>query len=306
MADSSRHNLFFVPETTYGVTPAVDPSFADVRHTGTTLAITKESFQSEELHADRQIRDFRHGVRAVAGDVSFELSSSSFDDLLEGTFMGSWAGNVLKAGVTRRSFSLLRQFTDLTASDKPFHLFKGVELNTFSLSVPASGIVTGSFASIGQNMEINSDMTAYGTPTYGTPDTTAPFDSFTGTITEGGIAIGIVTEISLSLENGLAPRNVIGSDETIRPTIGRSNLTGNMTAYFENSVLLEKFLNETESSLTFTLADAAGNSLQFDIPKIVYNGGQPDVSGQGAITLSLPFQALYDSIDESQIVITRS
>ena len=306
MADSALHDLFLIAESTYGTTPASDPAFVKVRHTGTTLGLTKDSFQSEELRADRQISDFRHGVKSVGGDVSIELSYGSFDELLEAVTLGTWATNVLKAGTTRRSFSFLRHFSDLASGDKPYHLFSGVEMNTLNLTIPASGMVTGSFGALGKGQTVLSDLTSLGTPTFGAATTTSPFDGFSGSIQEGGSAIGVVTEVSLTLENGLAERNVVGSDETLLPSIGRSNLTGNATVFFEDAVMLEKFLNETESSLQLTLLDAAGNDYEILIPRIKYSGGQPDVSGQGAITLSMPFQALYDTTTGTNIQITRT
>jgi hypothetical protein len=69
---------------------------------------------------------------------------------------------------------------------------------------------------------------------------------------------------------------------------------------------MQKFLDETESSLIVTLTDPDGNSYQIDLPRIKYNGGQPDVSGEGSITINLPIQALYNSADLSQLVITRT
>lgn len=305
MADSALHNMSYVAEADYGVTPVADPAFSNLRHTGTTLGLTKESFQSEELNENRQIEHFRHGVKSVAGDVNFELSYGSFDDFLEATLMGTWTADVLKAGVSRRSFSVLRHFTDLLAADKPYHLFAGVELNTLSLTIPASGIVTGSFGTLGKGLTLLGDLSTLGTPTFPAGSTTAPFDSFTGTITEGGSAISVVTEVTLSLANGLAVRNVVGSDETILPTVGKSNVTGSITAYFENAALMQKFLDETESSLEVTLTDPDGNSYVIELPRIKYNGGQPDVSGEGSITINLPIQALYDVADLSQLVITR-
>lgn len=309
MSDSARHNLFYLLESVYGTTPAADPEFTDIRHTGTTLGLSKEGFQSEELHSDRQIRDFRHGVKQVAGDINFELSYGTFDDLLEAVLLGTWSADTLKAGTTRRSFSILRHFTDQASGDKPYHLFSGVEFNALNLTIPASGMVTGSFGAIGQGLEVLSDLTSLTDatgPTFTDPTTVAPFDSFTGSITEGGSAISVVTEVSLALVNGLAVRNVIGSDETLQPSIGRSNLTGSVTAYFENATLLEKFLNETESSLVVTLEDPAGNTYTITLPRIKYNGGQPDTSGEGAITINFPIQALYNVSDLSQIKIVRA
>lgn len=212
---------------------------------------------------------------------------------------------VLKAGIVRRSFSVLRHFSDLGAGAKPYHLFTGVELNKLALTVAVNAIVKATFSTVGKDFGAPSDTAPAGS-TYVAANTKAVMDSFSGEIKEGGATIAIVTELGLTLENGIEPRFVIGSDTTIRPSIGRSNLTGQVTAYFEDAALLEKFINETESSLVFGLEDLAGNAYRFTLPRIKYNGGQPDTQGQGAITLALPIQALYDTASASQIVIERN
>lgn len=210
----------------------------------------------------------------------------------------------LKAGTVRRSFSVLRHFDDLLEADKPFHLYTGVELNTLNLTIPADGIITGSFAAMGKAQAPSG--TGVAGQTLGNPSTTRVMDSFTGTITEAGTSLGIATEITLALENGIEPRFAIGSDSVIsKGTIGRSNLTGQVTVYFENSAMLEKFLNETGSSLKFTLVDKAGNAYRFTLPSIVYNGGQPDTQGQGEITLAIPFQAILDATTATNVIIDR-
>lgn len=386
MADGSRHSMRMVPEVAYGVTPNT-PVFKPVRHTGTTLGLTKDSLQSEEIRDDRQIADFRHGARQTGGDISIELSFGSFDDILEATLMGSWipdsttgkislsatatgvtrtagdftaegfvigdtvtlsgfteAGNSglfkvatvaaltltltplsgqvqevetaaidrvvetvrgkLKAGTIRRSFTLERYFGDIQASDKPFHRFSGVEFNSLALAINANAMITGTVGVVGKEMSLDTTMLVGAT--YGQPTTTSPLDSFTGTLKESGTTIAVITEIQLTLENGLDPRFVVGSKSTIRPSVGRSNVTGQVTAYFENSTLLEKFINETESSIEFDLPDGAGNNLKFIIPRIKYNGGQPDVQGEGPITLSMPFQSILDSVTGTNIILERN
>lgn len=306
MSDSARHNLFYLLESVFGTTPSSSPEFKPLRHTGTTIGTSKGTNLSEELHADRQIRDFRHGTKTVAGDVNFEFSHGSFDGLLEAVLLGTWTNDVLKAGTVRRSMTLLRQFTDQVAGDKPYHLFKGCELNTLNLSVVAENIVTGSFGVMGKTPDVQGDLTSLGVPTFASDSTTEPFDAFTGTIKEGEVASGIITELNLSLTNNLESRFVIGEDSTLEHSIGRSNITGSINAYFQNATLLEKFLNETESSIEFTLTDPANNSYTILLPKIKYTGGQPDVSGQGSIPINLPFQAIYDATEASNIKVTRT
>lgn len=310
MANGSRHSMSYVAESSYGVTPS-NPVFKPIRHTGTTLALSKESLQSEEIRSDRQIADFRHGAFQTGGDINVELSYGSFDDLLEAVLCGTWATDTpttdtdqLKAGVTRRSFTIERHFGDLLTAQKPYHRFTGVEFNTLALAVAANAMITATFGVVGQGFE--TDTAQIAGATYTTATTTSPLDSFTGSLKEAGSLIAVITEIQLNVENGLDPRFVVGSKQSIRPSIGRSNVSGTITAYFEDSTLLDKFVNETESSIEFELPDGAGNLLTFKLPRVKYNGGQPDVEGEGPITLSMPFQALLDSVTGTNLIIERT
>lgn len=385
MANGSRHSMRYIAESTYGTTPAT-PAFKPIRHTSTTLGLSKESLQSEEIRDDRQIADFRHGAYQVGGDMNIELSFASFDDLLEAVLLGTWtstkttgaqsfsatvgtvvrsagsfltdgfavndvvinsgftnAGNngrfrisaltatvmtltalegqtmvveaaaagrqvnslraILKAGTVRRSFTVERFFGDILTIDKPYHRFTGVEFNTLALAISANAMITGTLGVLGQNMTTDTAIVAGAT--YAAPTTTSPLDSFTGTLNEAGTPIAVITEIQLNVENGLEARFVVGSKASIQPSIGRSNCSGQITAYFENSLLLDKFINETESNIVFELPDGAGNKYIFTLPRIKYNGGQPDVEGEGPITLSMPFQALLNAATSTNIQIER-
>lgn len=313
MANGSRHSMYSVEESTYGETPN-NPALDLVRITGTTLGLAKDSLQSEEIRSDRQISDFRLGNNNVAGDINFELSYGSFDQFLQGVLLSAdWAADTpvvgtqqLKAGTTRKSFSLIRHFADILAAGKPYYIYRGCEFNTLSLTIAANAMITGTLGVVGKSQEVAQDLTGLGTPTYNPASTTVPLDSFTGTLNEAGSAIAVITEISLSLANGLEPRFVVGSKDTLLPSLGRSNLTGSITAYFEDSSLVDKFINETASSIEFTLPDAAGNQQKYRIPRIIYTGGQPDVSGEGPITLSMPFQAILDPTETTNFIIERT
>lgn len=313
MANGSRHTLYIAKEADYGVTPT-SPSLNTVRITGTTIGLQKDSLQSEEVRSDRQIADFRLGSNQVGGDINFELSYGSFDDLLQAVLLSEdWTADTpslgtqqIKAGQKRTSFSMLRHFADVAAGGKPYFLYKGIELTSMQLTIAANAMITGTFTVVGQSQETLADLTGLGTPVYNPPSTTSPLDSFTGTLEEGGSVIAVVTEMTLTLQNTIEPRFVVGSKNTINPSVGRSNLTGQITAYFEDSTLVDKFIDETDSSLTFTLPDGAGNQQKFRIPRIKYTGGQPDVSGEGPITLSMPFQAVLDAASGTNILIERT
>ncbi|QJI53355.1 major tail structural protein [Alteromonas phage vB_AcoS-R7M] len=313
MADGSRHVLYMAPELTYGVTPT-NPNLLPLRITGTTLGLARDSLQSEEIREDRQIADFRLSGDNVAGDINFELSYGTFDQLFEAVFCAEeWEADTpvagterLRAGITRRSLSFIRHFQDISASGYPYYRYYGCELNTMVLTISANAMVTGSFGVVGKGQELLQNLSSLGTPTIGTRTTTTPLDSFTGTLQEGGAVNGVVTELSLNLANGIAPRYVVGARQTIRPSIENSNLTGNVTVFFEDSSMVQKFINETESSLNFAMPDAAGNNIDYIIPRIKYTGGQPDISGSGPITLAMPFQALLDPTTGTNIIMDRT
>lgn len=311
MADGSRHSMFVVEESTANTTPT-DPALTEVRITGTTLGLGKDSLQSEEIRSDRQIADFRQGANQVSGDINFELSYGSFDSLLEAVLCSAdWAVDTpgagtdqLKAGTERRTFSFVRYFADI--SDKPYFIYTGCELTSLKLNIVANAMITGSFGVIGRAQSLAANTTGLGTPTYPTVSATTPLDSFTGTLNEGGSEIAVVTEVNFTLENGIAPRFVVGSADGIAPSIARSNLTGNISAFFESAALLEKFVDGTESELDITLPDAAGNEVKIIVPRIIYTGGQPDVDGEGPIIVNMPFQAVRDATETTNFLIERT
>lgn len=89
-ASGSRAQLAYISESTYGTTPS-SPIFKVLPDSRNSIGLEKETFTSERIRSDRQIADLRHGVRSVAGDITFELCSSNYDDFLQAVLMGTWA-----------------------------------------------------------------------------------------------------------------------------------------------------------------------------------------------------------------------
>ncbi len=300
IANGAQHSMFYVAESAYGTTPN-NPTYTPIPHTATNIGMSKDAIESEKLRGDRQIEDFRHGNRTISGDITSELEYGAFDELLEAVMCSSFSTNVLKTGTTRRSFTIERRFLDLATPE--YHRFTGVEFNTMSLSVAPNSMVTMTLGIVGKDMTLNTSTIAGASDNADVGNT--PFDSFTGSITEGGSTIGTVTSFDLTLENGIEPLFSVGSATTNQPSIGKSRVSGTLGTYFDSKALLDKFVNETNSEIVLTLTDVAGKDYLIDLPKVKYNTGQPDVSGEGAIQISLEFAALFNASDASQLVITR-
>jgi len=298
VARGSRVGLSYAMEDTWASLPSAPVPY-QLRATGTSVNLSKDSFQSNELRSDRQIADLRHGMFTVSGDIPVELSYGSFDDIIESAMYSEWSSSdTIETGVTEKSFTFQKYFSDIGQ----YHVFPGCVVNTWSVSVTPNGLITSTFNVMGETMTVASTATLVN-PT--AKSSFSPFDSFSGTLSEGGSGIAIVTGIEMSLANNISPLQVIGTNKAIGMSEGRATVTGTVSAYFSTATLLNKFINETESSLSFSVTDGT-RSMTFAMPRIKYSGGDVPVSDEGPIVLSMPFQALYSTSLEHTLKITRA
>jgi len=175
-------------------------------------------------------------------------------------------------------------------------------IDRLRLNVRPDRLITGTFGVIGKSSAISSS-SADGSPMAAAAND--PMDSFSGSLEEGGSSIGIVVGLDLTIDNALEQAFVIGEDEASCLLAGQSRITGEITTYFEDAALLNKFAARTESSLTLTCS-GDGGSLEFNLPRIVYTGAENPALGAGPITLSLPFTAFYDTDEATNLKITRT
>lgn len=61
----------------------------ELRRVSSTLRLVKDTYQSNEVRGDRQVFDFRHGVRRVEGDITGELSPATYWDFIEAACRGT-------------------------------------------------------------------------------------------------------------------------------------------------------------------------------------------------------------------------
>ena len=91
MSDSNRVALRYVEEVTPGVTPAT-PKFSPLRITGApSLAFAPKTLESEEIRDDRQLTDLMFVGGESGGEVPYEMSHESFDDMLQACLFGTWS-----------------------------------------------------------------------------------------------------------------------------------------------------------------------------------------------------------------------
>ena len=80
-----------------------------------------------------------------------------------------------------------------------------------------------------------------------------------------------------------------------------------MTVYYEDDTLINKFLNETESSIEVSVNDPTGsNAYTFLFPRVKYNGASVPVQNPQSRLITLPFVSLYDGTEGSNLTMTRT
>lgn len=303
-SQGSRAGLSYVVESTFGTTPAT-PSLIQLPYTTHSLNLTKERVTGTDIQPDRMLRVDRHGNRSVAGDIVADLRKGDYDAFLESAFFNTFSTNVLKIGTTPKYFSIEDAATDISQ----FRLFTGMAVSSLAVSIRPNQMVTATFGMVGKDMTISgTSVDAVKTAASGN----APFDAYSGALSIGNAggsltSSAIVTGIDFTLNNALAPTFVVGSASTPQLEYGMATVEGTITAYFEDASLINRFINETETGLQVVVDDPTGSSdYTWLFPRVKINGADVPVDGPTSRIINLPFVALYDSVEATNIKLTRS
>lgn len=306
MSEGNAHKLSYVVETVRGTTPA-NPVYQSLPDNRTTLNLAKETLATDRLSGTRFPSKPRTGAEQVNGDVPADLSFGTYNDFIESALLGSFVADVgglfsvAKAGTTRKSFSFLREFSDMTG-DK-FLDYKGCEVASWNLTAAANGIAKSTFTFWGREMG-DPAATAPAGATFDDSVDSEPFDTFNGEMKVDGVATCIVTDYNFTINNGHAPQFSVGCATSRDARVGQSVIEGSITVYFDNMTLYKKFLDEDSLALELTLEDPLGNQMVIDLPDLkILTGTQPDVSGDESITLPINFSAHYDATLDSHISV---
>jgi hypothetical protein len=307
--EASAHKLSYIEEVTRNTTPAT-PVFTYLPDSKCTIALTKENIETGRLNGDRFPDVPRTGADGVGGDIPSMLSFKAYDPFLESALQGLFVENVpgddtLLAGDTRKSFTILREFSDFAPGSKPFIWFTGCEVSTMAFTSTANSLVEVAFTFFGQAGGTPELLAPTGT-TYLPAITTDPFDSFSGEMKVDGLGVCIVTDFSFNINNGHAPKYTVGCKGTGDPSVTQEIIDGSFTVYYENESLYESYVNETLIALELTLTDPAGNDLIISMPKCkIGTGTQPDVTEDGPVQMTVNFTAHKDDTLTSHISVQR-
>jgi len=303
-AVGAQGQITFVEEVSWGVTPG-SPSMKLLKAAvyGESLGAEIETLRSNSINANRAQEEVRGGVKTAGGSIPYELAILGMGTMMKhalGPVVTTGAGptytHVIKRGALPPGLSVEKGFTDIGQ----YFVYDGCKINSMSQTIDAKGLVTGTFDFAAKGL------TASGT-TLGAPSSSAhnPVVSHEATtVEENGVAATLFS-LDWNLTNNLdTDRFQVGSRDRISLTEGKGDMTGNVGFLFEDLVVFNKWLNETESSLKIIFT-VTGGTVEYFWPKIKYFGDSaPKMETDQGIVIVLPFEAVYDSVEATDLRIT--
>jgi len=306
-AQGSRTRLSVAQETTFGTLPT-SPSLLEIPFKTHSLSLSKERVQGEDIRSNRMQAIDRHGNRAAGGSIEVDLRRGDYDIFLESAMFNTFDTNdELVIGTTPRFMSI----EDAAQDINQFQQYSGMAVNTASFSIAPNQMIQTTFEMVGKNMVQAG--TQIGAPAV--PQGFEPFDSYSGALFEGGTGTGDqicnISALDFNITNSLAPVYAImcaeNNSAAAQLEFGMAMVEGTMTAYYEDAVLINKFLNETETSLSVTVDDPTGaNGYTFIMPRVKYNGANTPVANPQSRFIEIPFVALFDPSSETLLKIIRT
>jgi len=288
----------FVREASFGVTPAT-PTMQTIPVKNNTITLTQDNLSSDAVSGDRMRRFTRRGNTSVAGNLDIELAHETFDELLEGLLMDRWTGDVIKVSNTASSFSIERG--DKTKNI--YELFTGCVIDSATFSVSLGSLVETGFTFIGKG-GVDSATSVDSDPTPA-PDK-QPMYQADCAVKIDGQKVDYVQDISLTISNNAVANNSIGFDSASAISTNMVTVTGTATFYLKDLVAKNWFTNETSTSMELVLDDGKGNTLTILMPEIDWQTANMAQSGSDTRTLTMDFEAVYDSGINSVLQLTRS
>lgn len=211
-------------------------------------------------------------------------------------------------GTTKKSYSIERFNADLSTGGQ-YECFRGMVVNKWSLDLKPGSIITANYEFVGKDaLPMSASKALPGTGIASLTNRIMNSVSNVGNITEGGSAISgtYVKSLKFDVMNNVSGLDALGNLGNVDFILGEFNTQLQIGLYLANETYYNKFLNNTASSFSFRMTDAAGNAYVVTIPNARYTtGDRPNPGRSQAVMLNLGVEALRDSTTGYALIIDR-
>lgn len=177
-------------------------------------------------------------------------------------------------GTTLTTFNIEKEYTD---NSNDFELLTGMAIDTFGTNVTADGILTWSFGWLGKSATSQTATTGDGSPTAAATDGVMNAIDNVSAVLENGSSYDVAA-VNFQLQNNLRARLQVGTLGAVSIGSGTVSLSGGHQAYYESQTIIDKYLNDTETSLAIIFSKAT-DAYVFEFPAMKYSSGQRVAGG---------------------------
>ena len=219
--------------------------------------------------------------KVLTNDLAGNLTTSPIPPSVE-TPAGTDAemhGSMIRNGTTSQSFSIEKRMEGLTATT--YQIFTGAMVAGFTQNYAVGEILTGALEILSKD----GIMDEIGVT--GTTDTAASSNDILNAVSNmSDIRINNVAStdeyltMTMEIGNNLRGQKAIGTLGNVGVGVGKLDVTGNISVYFESKAEMDKFNNNTAFSLSFRLSDAAGNAMVYTFGKVKYENLSVTAGGE--------------------------
>lgn len=313
MARASGSNARFLiqPEDTWGVKNTTPNALvlSNVT-TGESLNASSEELVSNAISGHRGISDTRNGTISVTGSLPAELSVGNFsNDLFFYGVLGEYVQTpltvngvgkfqkVFKRAKELPSFTIEKGLTDVNQ----YFDFLGCKINSLQVQAEAQGSLINTTAELwGKSLE-NKQVPFDDTPIETVHSINSGIDAIQ--VLEAGSS-ACYSNVNFTIANGITQQYCLGSKFVTGLPVGKGELTGSVTLYFENNTIFLKWLDEVQTSLDIKI-QYKNDSIRFYFPIVKFNGdGVVLVESQDGLTVTYNFRALIDLNTGTDVEVT--
>lgn len=209
-------------------------------------------------------------------------------------------GDSIGTGSLCNTMSILTWYRGKCGTVDQYVVTRGVEFTGFSFEVAVNAQVTGSFPLLGRSQDFT------GLPAGSTfePDlTTRAFAGVDGKVLVDDAIEAFITSSTLTNDNEASAQFELGNKAVAFIERGRATNTVSMAGFMCNTDLVQRFVNEVETSVAIVLNGLDG-AMSFSYPKTFLTAATPDIAGPTSITQTLEGTST-GSKAQSSIVIQR-
>lgn len=306
VADGSQTRLGSVTEAIINTIPTT-PVFQTMRYLNSDVRLAKQTDIPNEIRADRNVGSIVDVGRMVQGTIRTLYSYSTYHTWLEYLLCSDWALDEVKNGILHKAATV--EFFFEQGGTDTFIRYRGTRFNTLDLSLRPRQSVTADWGIMGIGSPTPTSAILAGA-TYLPPTTTEVLNAglnvaaldFTGIASPP-----MIQALTLRITNNIYPIDIVGAYEPYAHGLGRFEVTGSITALFENLDTYSAILDHDDVTIGFTLLDAEGNTEVWSLPTCKLIDGGPTVPGNNQpVVLEVPFQAKYDAGELASLTVNRT